>query len=67
MEHRRMLRNGQISLYVYGEITYRDVFGKKWRTDYRFFCGGGHPNSFTQRDGMTVGRLVPHEEGNKET
>jgi hypothetical protein len=65
--HPQMLKEGTISIYVYGEITYRDVFKKKRHTTYRLFCGGGHPNSIVLRDGKTVGRLSPHEDGNEDS
>jgi hypothetical protein len=64
--HRQAILNGDLSVYVTGEIIYRDAFGKKWVQTYRFFTGGGHPFPFVKRKGKTVGRLTPHEDGNQE-
>jgi hypothetical protein len=36
-EHIKMLGNGQLILYVYGEMTYEDIFGKKHNTTYCLF------------------------------
>ncbi|WP_298258522.1 hypothetical protein [Bradyrhizobium sp.] len=57
---------GKATLFVYGEIYYTDAFGRNYLQTYRYFCGGGHPNSILQKKGKTVGRLAPHEGGNDE-
>jgi len=28
------------TIYVYGKVTYGDVFGNEWYTDYRLIHGG---------------------------
>jgi hypothetical protein len=55
---------GRATLFVYGEIHFIDIFNKDRWIYYRSFCGGGFPNSINRRNGKTVGRLTPHEDGN---
>jgi len=34
------LEQGRRAFVVWGRITYRDIFGKNWHTDFRYFIGG---------------------------
>lgn len=47
------------TIYVYGEVTYRDVFGQKHFLKYRLMHGGPHKSP--------PGILSPCEEGNEAT
>ena len=54
------LRAGTHAIFVYGEIRYKDVFGERQTTHYRFFTGGPI--------GLKRGvQLAPHDNGNKAT
>ncbi len=39
-QHMRMLRNGTAAVFVWGEITYVDVFGQKRITSFHSYYGG---------------------------
>jgi hypothetical protein len=52
------LRDGMMTLWVYGEIHYRDAFGIDRFTRYRFQIGGGV--------GIQGVNLAISEEGNEE-
>jgi hypothetical protein len=52
------LNAGTMTLWVYGEIHYRDAFGSEHFTKYRFQIGGGV--------GIRDNRLAVCEEGNEE-
>jgi hypothetical protein len=54
-----MLSEGKLIAFVYGEIRYRDVFGKRRWTKYRLMAGGPV--------GYRDGRLVGCQEGNEAT
>jgi len=53
------IADGTGAVYVYGEIRYRDVFGKNQRTRYRLMMGGAV--------GVSGGQLTGCEEGNEAT
>jgi hypothetical protein len=53
------LANGGHIIYVYGEIRYRDVFGRTQRTKYRYMTGGPV--------GVRGEQMVGCEEGNEAT
>jgi hypothetical protein len=36
----RALIDGQLAIFVYGEIRFSDVFGRSQRTKYRYMVGG---------------------------
>lgn len=55
---------GRATLFVYGQIHYEDAFRRTRFVYFRYFCGGGHPNSITHESGVAVGWLVPHQAGN---
>lgn len=59
------LLDGRAVVFVYGFITYDDAFGVQHHTNYRLFCGGGHPNWLTEKDGERVGQMAPADEGNE--
>jgi hypothetical protein len=59
-EEREGLRNGNLAIFVYGEIRYLDAFGRNQRTAYRLMMGG--PVGI--RPG---GQLIFCEEGNEAT
>jgi hypothetical protein len=54
------VRDGKSAVFVYGVISYRDVFGDKWATEYRYFIGG---DQGIRSDGF----MASHSEGNKAT
>lgn len=37
-----MLRAGEAAIYLWGEISYRDIFGEWHTTRFRYFIGGRH-------------------------
>lgn len=37
-----MLRAGDAAIYLWGEISYRDIFGERHTTRFRYFIGGRH-------------------------
>jgi hypothetical protein len=54
------------TLYVYGEVQYRDAFRKKRRTKYRLIYGGNEGNRSIQgKDGAELWLLKPDTEGNE--
>jgi hypothetical protein len=54
------IRAGASTIYIFGEITYRDVFNKSWTNHFRFMYGGaGGENA--------KGRVSTCPEGNYET
>jgi hypothetical protein len=57
-QERRDLVDGQLAIFVYGEIRFTDVFGRVQRTRYRYMLGGPHG----VRSG---GTLVACEDGNE--
>jgi hypothetical protein len=54
------VRDGKMAVFVFGIISYRDVFGDNWTTEYRYFVGG---DQGIRSDGF----LASHSEGNKAT
>ena len=46
-----LLGTTQATIYVYGKILYKDVFGKEWFTKYRFLYGG---DEGTQGDRLRI-------------
>jgi hypothetical protein len=54
------VRDGKSAVFIFGVISYRDVFGDKWTTDYRYYIGG---DQGIRSDGF----LGSHSEGNKAT
>jgi hypothetical protein len=57
----------QLTIYVYGEVTYEDAFGNERHTKFRFFYGGSEP-VFTYQDspsGPLYGAMRPDTEGNE--
>jgi hypothetical protein len=52
--------------YIYGLITYEDIFGKKHKTIYRYIYGGPEvPKKARTRDGVLIGLLSPDSSGNE--
>jgi hypothetical protein len=49
--------NRTMAFYVYGEIIYKDAFGRRRTTQYRYFHTG--------IPGMGPGNLITHQDGNK--
>lgn len=54
------LRRGELELYLWGLITYKDIFGKKQTNRFRFVIGGQHK-------WPSDNRFLVCEEGNKAT
>jgi hypothetical protein len=58
-DHMTALQNGDLTIWVYGEMNYRDVFNRDWFTKFRFQTGGAM--------GIQGNRLAASEDGNEET
>jgi len=56
---KRELAEGKRVIFIYGEIRYRDVFGRDQTTQYRLMMGGPV--------GVNKGRLIGCKEGNEAT
>jgi hypothetical protein len=54
------VRDGKSAVFVYGVITYRDIFGDRWTTEFRYYVGG---DQGIRSDGF----LASYSEGNKAT
>jgi hypothetical protein len=54
------IRDGKAAIFVFGVISYRDVFGDNWTTQYRYYVGG-------DQGIRTDGFLASHSEGNNAT
>jgi hypothetical protein len=54
------VRDGKMAIFVFGKITYRDVFDREWETYYHCYVGG---DQGIRRDGS----LANHSEGNRAT
>jgi len=55
----------QVTIYAYGEIAYKDAFGKPHITKYRLLHGGREPVRLMVKDGFPFGFLKPDTEGNE--
>jgi hypothetical protein len=54
-----------LTLYVYGKVTYDDVFGNHWYTNYRFIFGGPEKGRFYRSEkGTLCGAMGADSEGN---
>ena len=63
-----MIGTASLTLYVYGELRYRDTFGKDWATKYRLIHGGNEgTGKRTGKDGDEGWLLKPDAEGNETT
>jgi hypothetical protein len=61
-----LLGSDKFTLYVYGEIRYRDIFGKERRTQYRLLHGGSESvRKIMAKDGSEQWLLKPDTEGNE--
>jgi hypothetical protein len=60
-----LLGTTQFTLYVYGEVRYRDIFGEERRTEYRLIYGGAE--GVRQVPDKEEWFLGPDTEGNKAT
>jgi len=56
-----------LSLYVWGKVTYRDIFGDEWYTEYRLMFGGAERQMLRLENGIPVAFLRTDSEGNKAT
>jgi hypothetical protein len=52
------IRANRGAIYIWGEITYTDAFGKPRLTHFRYMC---------KENSLSDGRISPCEEGNKYT
>ncbi len=60
-----LLGTDKFTLYVYGEIRYRDIFGKERSTQYRLIHGGTEgARRIVGKDGSVQWLLKPDTEGN---
>jgi hypothetical protein len=59
VEERSSLATGEYAIHVFGEVRYRDAFGNRRYTKYRYITGG--PAS------VRGGQLASYGEGNKAT
>jgi hypothetical protein len=58
----------ELTVYVYGRITYEDVFKNEWYTSYRFIFGGPDGGQFYRDEkGVVFGTMGPDSEGNDAT
>jgi hypothetical protein len=57
------------TLFAYGQLTYKDVFGDRWHTNFRLIAGGpeGARNSQVTKEGVRKWALSPDVEGNDAT
>ena len=61
-----VLGTQEFTLYVYGEIRYRDIFGNEQFTKFRLIHGGTEPTQKTVgKDGSEQWLLKPDSEGNE--
>jgi hypothetical protein len=60
-----ILGTPQLTMFIYGDITYRDAFGKQRITRYRLMYGGTEPMRLRDKGGMAVGFLKPDTIGNE--
>lgn len=60
-----LLGTPKLTLYVYGEVHYREAFGGQQSTEYRLICGG--PEGIEKVPGKEEWRLMADIEGNKAT
>lgn len=61
-----LLGTDKFTLYVYGEIRYRDIFGKERSTQYRLIHGGTEGvRNIMGKDGSAQWLLKPDIEGNE--
>jgi hypothetical protein len=61
----RLLGTPEGTVYVYGEIRYKDAFGTARWTKYRLMYGGGEPVQTSTADGYKSALLKPDVEGNE--
>jgi hypothetical protein len=54
----------ELTMYVYGKITYRDAFGENRYTNYCLMFGGAHGGRKTVVKDELCGMLQPNVEGN---
>jgi hypothetical protein len=67
-EERQGLFSPQYTLYAYGQLRYKDVFGDQWYTNFRFIAGGPEGVTKTRLDnGKRSYILSPDMEGNDAT
>jgi hypothetical protein len=58
----------QLTFYVYGEVSYKDIFGKHWSTKYRLIYGGTEEQrKVSLKDGAEGWTLRPDTAGNEAT
>lgn len=62
--YKGLVLSGNATLFVYGEVTYKDAFGEDRWYRYRLFCEGGDQSLFVKRNGRTVATLVAAADGN---
>lgn len=61
-----LLGSERFTLYIYGEVRYRDIFGKEQFTKYRLLHGGREgPRKMHGREGFEQWLLKPDAEGNE--
>jgi hypothetical protein len=64
--YRALLGTEKFTLYVYGEVHYRDIFGKEQFTKYRLIHGGAEgTRRILGKDGTEQWLLGPDAEGNE--
>jgi hypothetical protein len=55
-----------VTIYVYGEITYEDIFGVERHTTFRFIYGGPEPLvAMRDANGILQGVMNPDMSGNE--
>jgi hypothetical protein len=58
----------ELTLYVYGKVTYDDIFGNHWYTNYRFIFGGPEGGQISRNEDNSIhGVMGLDSEGNDAT
>jgi hypothetical protein len=67
-QYLNLLGTRKFTLYVYGEVRYKDIFGRERYTKYRLIYGGTEgTRKTTGKDGSEQWLLKPDTEGNEAT
>lgn len=68
LPHTGKVGTHELTVYAYGGVTYKDIFGNHLHTNYRFIFGGPEGGGFYRDDGgILCGIMGPDSEGNDAT
>jgi hypothetical protein len=63
-----VIGTAQLTIYVYGRITYEDIFKNEWHSNYRFIFGGPEGGKVYRNERNVIfGTMGPDSEGNEAT